>query len=218
MFKDTGETTVIDSHAYRMISVAERIKELPQEQIQAFLVSLVKKVDCLDLPAKIYQYRYVELTKEQKQLYKQVADIAVAVLKGKVLTIDNVLTQILRLHQITCGHFKSDDGEIIKVPNNRLTELVDVLEEADDKVIIWATYVEDIKTIQAKLKEIYGPQSVVSYFGDTSTDDRSDAVKRFQEDPSVRYFIGNPSTGGYGITLTAATTVPVKSSLNAATA
>ena len=43
MFKDTGETTVIDSHAYRMISVAERIKELPQEQIQAFLVSLVKK-------------------------------------------------------------------------------------------------------------------------------------------------------------------------------
>jgi SNF2 family DNA or RNA helicase len=193
------------NRSFKKITGFRKLDELTKS-LQSFSYR-VKKVDCLDLPAKIYQYRYVELTKEQKQLYKQVADIAVAVLKGKVLTIDNVLTQILRLHQITCGHFKSDDGEIIKVPNNRLTELVDVLEEADDKVIIWATYVEDIKTIQAKLKEIYGPQSVVSYFGDTSTDDRSDAVKRFQEDPSVRYFIGNPSTGGYGITLTAATTV-----------
>jgi SNF2 family DNA or RNA helicase len=193
------------NRSFKKITGFRKLDELTKS-LQGFSYR-VKKADCLDLPAKIYQYRYVELTKEQKQLYKQVADIAVATLKGKVLTIDNVLTQILRLHQITCGHFKSDDGEIIKVPNNRLTELVDVLDEASDKVIIWATYVEDIKTIEAKLVEIYGPQSVVTYYGSTSTDDRSDAVKRFQEDPSVRYFIGNPSTGGYGITLTAATTV-----------
>lgn len=167
----------------------------------------VKKVDCLDLPAKIYQYRHVELTKEQKQLYKQLSDSAIALLQGKALTIDNVLTEILRLHQITCGHFKSDDGDVIDVPNNRLSELMDVLDEADDKVIIWATYRADILKITEKLKDVYGPQSVVSYYGDTTTDERSEAVKRFQEDPGTRFFVGNPSTGGYGITLTAATMV-----------
>lgn len=167
----------------------------------------VKKADCLDLPAKIYQYRMVELTPEQKKLYKQLSDSAIATLQGKALTVDNVLTEILRLHQITCGHFKSDDGDSIEVPNNRLSELLDVLDEADDKVIIWATYVADIKKIVDKLAHVYGEHAVVSYYGDTSTDDRSQAVKSFQEDPNVRFFVGNPSTGGYGITLTAATMV-----------
>jgi len=167
----------------------------------------IKKADCLDLPDKIYQYRYVELSKEQKQIYKQLSDSAIASLQGKAVTVDNVLTEILRLHQITCGHFKSDDGTIVEVPNNRMNELMDVLEEADDKVIIWATYVQDIKRVKTELTKTYGEESVVSYYGATSTDDRSDAIKRFQEDPSVRFFVGNPSTGGYGLTLTAATTV-----------
>jgi SNF2 family DNA or RNA helicase len=167
----------------------------------------VKKADCLDLPDKVYQYRYVELSKEQKQIYKQLSDTAIASLQGKAITVDNVLTEILRLHQITCGHFKSDDGTVVDVPNNRLDELMDVLEEAGDKVIIWATYVQDIKKITEKLAEVYGPESVVTYYGATSTDDRSDAVKRFQDDPNTRFFIGNPSTGGYGLTLTAASTV-----------
>jgi SNF2 family DNA or RNA helicase len=147
------------------------------------------------------------LSKEQKQIYKQLSDTAIASLQGKAITVDNVLTEILRLHQITCGHFKSDDGTVVDVPNNRLDELMDVLEEAGDKVIIWATYVQDIKKITEKLAEVYGPESVVTYYGATSTDDRSDAVKRFQDDPNTRFFIGNPSTGGYGLTLTAASTV-----------
>jgi SNF2 family DNA or RNA helicase len=167
----------------------------------------VKKSDCLDLPPKVYQYRFVELTKEQEKLYNQVKETAIAFLEGKALTVDNVLTEILRLHQITCGHFKSDDGSVVEVPSNRLSELMDLLEEASDKVIIWATYVADIERIVKKLSDVYGPESVVSYYGATSTDDRTDAVKRFQEDKGTRFFVGNPSTGGMGITLTAADTV-----------
>lgn len=167
----------------------------------------VKKSDCLDLPPKVYQYRFVELTKEQEKLYNQVKETAIAFLEGKALTVDNVLTEILRLHQITCGHFKSDDGTVVDVPNNRLSELMDLLEEASDKVIIWATYVADIERIVKKLADTYGPESVVSYYGATSTDDRTEAVRRFQEDKGTRFFVGNPSTGGMGITLTAADTV-----------
>jgi len=47
---------------------------------------------------------------------------------------------------------------------------------------------------------------VVTYFGDTSDDDRSDALAQFQHG-DVRFFVGNPQTGGYGITLTAARTM-----------
>ena len=193
------------NRSFKKIVGFKQLEELTK-LLQSFSYR-VKKADCLDLPDKVYQYRYVELSKEQKQIYKQLSDTAIASLQGKAITVDNVLTEILRLHQITCGHFKSDDGTIVDVPNNRLDELMDVLEEAGDKVIIWATYVQDIRKITEKLTEVYGPESVVTYYGATSTDDRSDAVKRFQDDPNTRFFIGNPSTGGYGLTLTAASTV-----------
>ena len=54
----------------------------------------------------------------------------------------------------------------------------------------------------------YGDDSVVQYYGATSSEDRAEAIKKFQDpDSKVRFFIGNPQTAGYGITLTAAGTV-----------
>ena len=78
---------------------------------------------------------------------------------------------------------------------------------ASGKVIIWANYRSDIKDIADVLAAEYGKKSVVSYFGDTSNEDRQEAVRRFQTDPDCMYFVGNPQTGGFGITLTAATNV-----------
>jgi len=167
----------------------------------------IKKDECLDLPEKIYQYRYVELTKEQEKLYNELSKLAFAMFENNVVSVDNVLTQILRLHQITCGHFRADDGTLIELPSNRLNELLDVLEEAPDKVIIWANYVTDIKQISTALKEKYGANSFVTYFGETNDDDRKMAIERFQKDETCKYFVGNPQTGGMGITLTAANTV-----------
>ena len=51
-----------------------------------------------------------------------------------------VLTQLMRLHQITCGHFTADDGSTQPIENNRLNELMNVLEETEGKAIIWAHY------------------------------------------------------------------------------
>jgi SNF2 family DNA or RNA helicase len=56
------------------------------------------------------------------------------------------------------------------------------------------------------LTKKYGPRSTVSYFGDTSDTERSEAIESFQNG-EARFFVGNPQTGGYGITLTAANTV-----------
>ena len=101
----------------------------------------VLKEDCLDLPEKIFTKRYVELTKEQDKAYKQMKQMALAMLdNGEVMTTVNVMTQLMRLHQITCGNFKADDGTVTALKNNRIDALLELLEETDGKVIIWANY------------------------------------------------------------------------------
>jgi len=168
----------------------------------------ILKEDCLDLPEKVYQKRIIEMTPEQRKTYDSMKAIALAELDGKVCSTMSVLTQLLRLHQITCGTFKADDGTIKQLKNNRMSELMSVLEETDGKVIIWATYVADIENIVAALKKAYGEASTVAYYGAVNAKVRQKQITLFQEKKGpTRYFVGNPSTGGYGITLTAANTV-----------
>ena len=168
----------------------------------------VLKDDCLDLPPKTYMKRTIQLSEEQSKVYKQMKEIALATLNGKMITTVNVITQLMRLHQITCGHFKSDDGVTQTLKSNRLDELMDVLSEMEGKAVIWAHYRYDIEVIVEAIKKEYGDKSVVTYYGDTSTDDRQKAIKLIQDPKSeVRFIVGTPQTGGYGITLTGASTM-----------
>ena len=123
------------------------------------------------------------------------------------MTTVNALTQLMRLQQITCGHFKADDGTTQEIKSNRLIELMDVLEEIEGKAIIWAHWQSDIKKIIEEIKKVHGPRSVVDYYGLTPHDQRDKNREAFQNDSKVRYLVGTPQTGGYGITLTAANTV-----------
>jgi SNF2 family DNA or RNA helicase len=168
----------------------------------------VLKEECLDLPDKIYIKREVELSKEQKEAYSTMKSAALAAVKGKMATAPHVLTQMMRLHQITCGHLKNDDDSISELKNNRMDSLLELLDEVEGKVIIWANYVHDVEKIVAKLCDEYGPETVVQYYGATSQEQRQKAIKQFQDPKSkVKYFVGNPQTAGYGITLTEAGTV-----------
>jgi SNF2 family DNA or RNA helicase len=190
----------------QIVASYQRLDEL-EDILKAFSYR-VQKVDCLDLPKKIYMNRVVELTKDQKEAYATMKSAALALLKGKMATAPHVLTQLMRLHQITCGHLKSDDGKITNFKHNRIEELIDVIDEMEGKVIIWANYVHDIKEITAALEDEYGEGCVVQYYGEVSSEDRQKAIKEFQDPNSnVKYFIGNTQTGGYGITLTAASNV-----------
>tara|TARA_B110000196_G_scaffold252080_1_gene221620 strand:- start:80 stop:691 length:612 start_codon:yes stop_codon:yes gene_type:complete len=133
---------------------------------------------------------------------------ALATLKGKMATAPHVLTQMMRLHQITCGHLKNDDGTTTDLKNSRTDELINLLDEVEGKVIIWANYIHDIEALVKTVSKEYGTETVVQYYGATSADDRAKAIKKFQDpDSKVKYFIGNPQTAGYGITLTEAGTV-----------
>jgi len=133
---------------------------------------------------------------------------ALALLKGKMATAPHVLTQMMRLHQITCGHLKNDDGTITDIKNNRMRELLDVLGEVEGKVIIWANYVHDIKEIVKHVNKEFPNEVIVEYYGAIDSEKRQENIVKFQDPESnARFFVGNPQTGGYGITLTAANTV-----------
>ena len=168
----------------------------------------VLKDDCLDLPKKTYLKRTIDLSDEQRKVYKQMKQEALAVLNGKMVTSATVITQLMRLHQITCGHFTSDDGTIQEIKNNRISQLVDILEEVEGKAVIWAHYGYDIEKIVEAISKKYGNNTVVTYYGDTTTDERAAAIKKIQDkDSPVRFIVGTPQTGGYGITLTGASTM-----------
>jgi SNF2 family DNA or RNA helicase len=194
--------------AGRSIQIVSHFKNLSElsEQLKTFSYRVLKE-DCLDLPEKIYMKREIELSPEQKKVYKQMKEEALATLNGKQITTMTVLTQLMRLQQITCGHFVADDGTTQEIKSNRLNELIDILDEVEGKAIIWAHWQKDIQIIKAALIKEYGPGSVVDYYGLTPQDQRQGNIKKFQDDPRYRFFVGTPSTGGYGITLTAANTV-----------
>lgn len=195
------------THTFKQVVGYRNLDEL-KEKLDQFSFR-VTKAECLDLPDKIYTRRDVELTPDQKKYYDQMKLMALSMFDdGSVMSTNNALTQLMRLHQICCGHIKLDDGRQEDIPSNRIEELKAVLAESSSKVIVWANYRRDIENIKQALQKEYGMTSVATYFGDTESEERQAIVERFQDpDSDLRFFVGNPRTGGYGLTLTAANLV-----------
>ncbi|HYD35947.1 MAG TPA: DEAD/DEAH box helicase [Vitreimonas sp.] len=185
----------------------QRLDEL-KDVVKRFSFRVLKK-DCLDLPPKIYQYRDVELTKEQIAAYKQLAKEGVAYLGEEHGTVTAVgtLALLTRLQQVTCGFIGLEDGSVLDLPSKRLDTLMETVEQVSGKAIIWSHFTHNIRQIIDALRKEYGDESVVHYYGATTDDERALAKNRFQNDPKCRFFVGNPATGRYSLTLTKATTV-----------
>jgi SNF2 family DNA or RNA helicase len=189
----------------RSVQIVVGYKNLDElsDRIEQFSYRVLKE-DCLDLPSYSFTKRIIQLSKEQKKIYDSMKQLALAQLDDKLMTTATALVQLMRLHQITCGHFKSDDGTVQKIKNERLDALMDILSEVENKAVIWAHYKYDIEVIVEAIKKEYGPDSYVTYYGDTPSEIRQNNIKLFQDENSkVRFLIGTPQTGGYGITLTA---------------
>ena len=199
------KTANIAGRQIQLVSGFKNLGEL-SDKLKPFSYRVLKE-DCLDLPDKIYMKRNINLTPEQLKVYNQMKKEALATLNGKITSTVNALTQLMRLQQITCGHFTADDGSTQSIKNNRITELMDVLEEIEGKAIIWAHFQYDITNIIKEVVKVHGPGSIVDYYGLTPQDERQGNIKKFQDDPKCRFIVGTPATGGYGITLTAANTV-----------
>jgi len=195
------------THSFNQVLGFQRLDELTTKLDENSY--RVRKEDCLDLPDKVYVRREVELTKEQSEAYAQMKLLALSRLEsGELSSTQNVLTQIMRLQQICLGHLTSDDGEVHELKSNRLDELLDICEELQGKAIIWATWSRDIRTISDALCSRHNAKAAARLHGETPDSERQQIVEDFQDPNSdLRFLVGHPRTGGYGLTLTAASTV-----------
>jgi len=195
----------ISGRSINLVVGYQNLSEL-SDKLKPFSYRVLKE-DCLDLPDKVYMKRQIDLTSEQIRLYRQMKQEALATLNGKTVTTMTALTQIMRLQQITCGHFVADDGTTQNIKHNRMSELMEILEEVEGKAIIWAHWQRDVELIVSAIEKQQGPGSVVHYYGKTLPEERDYAIRNFKENDKVRFFVGTPATGGYGITLVQANTV-----------
>lgn len=194
------------SMSFNQVVGYKNLEELTQKL--KFFAHRTTKKEALDLPDKIYTTRQVELTSTQIDQYISMKKTSVIYLEdGNMVSAPEVMTRLLRLQQLLCGYLVNDDGETIELANNRIKVMMEVIEEMDGKVIIWSRFRYDIKKIKNELAKAYGSGSVVTYYGDTSQEDRDSAIHNFQTNPETRFFVSNAQTGGRGITLTAASNV-----------
>lgn len=194
-----------------------------QEKIKPFSYRIMK-VDCLDLPPKVYGPRVlVEMSPEQKRIYKEFVDNTVAEFRGRAISAPLAINRMVRCHQVVCGFMPDEPGQedsmgvAIDPVNPRLTALMDYLEtvvaydtdtkqfQTPTKAIIWATYRYNIREVMTALEEKYGKGAALPYSGKTPQAMRPDIIKAFQDVNSrVKFLVANRAAA-YGLTLTAAT-------------
>ena len=189
---------VMGGFEQRQIIAYKNLDELSRN-VEGHSFRVLKK-DCLDLPPKIYQRHFVEMSERQKKMYNTMKKGFIAELEGNVIEAPEAITRLLRLQQILCGWFPTENDRVqpIDEKNPRIEALKDILDGIESKVIIWARFRADIRAIERLLGDL-----AVSYHGDVDSDARELAIDRFQKG-DAKYFIGTPQAGGIGLTLTAA--------------
>ncbi len=151
----------------------------------------VLKDDCLDLPKKIYMPpREVKLTPEQQTAYGNMLEFATTELEGEHITASNVVSLMIRLHQIVCGYAVNECSEVTYIPSNRTDALVEVLEDHSGKAIIWLCHKPTFKLVFDRLVDEYGQEAVASFHGGNRPT-RLDEEKRFLGDPECRFMISS---------------------------
>jgi len=187
------------------------VKEL-MKLLSPYTIVVETKEAFPNLPRRINEKLIVEPTKEQTTAINMLKTEMMAIDGDDTLEIENALERMIRFQQIAGGHFPFDAGEgkygikPIKGKNPKMDAMVSMIDRdaKDQKYIIWAVFKPEIELISKTLKKKFGEDSTVTFYGDTSSDDKTTARHRFQNDPDCRFFVSSQAAGGKGIKLSAA--------------
>jgi SNF2 family DNA or RNA helicase len=165
----------------------------------------VLKNECLDLPEKIYKTITFELDSDQRRAYEKMQNELRIELGDSTELPVSELASLIKLQQITSGYVNTPMGvQYVSDKNPRLETLMDIIEDLDGQFIIWARFREELSAIAAALTN--AQINNVEYHGGVDVANRERAVNMFSNG-SARAFVGQPQSGGIGLTLTAAETV-----------
>jgi SNF2 family DNA or RNA helicase len=164
------------------------------------------KEECLDLPEMTYVKRTVELTKQQQRYYALLKNRMIIEAAGEAITSVNAAVNMNKLLQISCGAVYSDTGETIEFDvKNRYAALKEVIDETNQKVLVFVPFKHVISILATKLQADGITAEIIS--GDVPVNKRTDIFTRFQTTQDPRVLIIQPQSAAHGVTLTAADTV-----------
>lgn len=208
-FLDDGKTLGKDFNTfkkdYKTSGISkDKLIEL-RSKIQSISIRRLKD-NVLELPEKIFQTILVELSPEQNKIYKKLKkELLIEIINTDEQKIidesKSILKKLLRLVQIA-----SNPGLVVvgykEIPSKfkELDKLVKEIIDRGEKVIIWSSFVNNVKTLQSRYKEF----GAVHISGEVEITRRNKYVQMFQEDPDCKIMVANPAAAREGLTLTAA--------------
>ena len=165
-----------------------------------------EKKDCLDLPEVTHIEREAPLTPQQMKFYSQLKSQMLIEAAGEEVSAVNAATKINKLLQISGGAVYADTGEVLEFDvSNRLNVVLEVIEEASNKVLVFVPFTHTIELLRAKLEKEKITCDVIN--GKVPVNRRTDIVTRFQTHKDPHVLIIQPQAASHGLTLTAADTI-----------
>ncbi len=178
------------------------------EQVNAALQPAIRftKKECLDLPDETYQTRTVPLTPQQAKFYKDFKTKMLVQAAGENITAVHAAAMVNKLLQLSLGAVYSDSGDVIHFDgSNRVKALLEVVEEASHKVLVFVPFRHAIQLVTAALEKEGYTVGVID--GSVALSKRTAIFKAFQETPDPHVLVIQPQAAAHGVTLTAADTI-----------
>jgi len=164
------------------------------------------KEECLDLPEMLYSTREVEMTAQQKKYYDKLKKDMLIQAAGEEVSAVNAAVQMGKLLQLSAGSVYADTKEVIEFDvSHKLNALLETVEEASHKTLVFCTYQHSIDLVQRFLNKHKISCDVIH--GGISAGKRTGIFERFQKSADPHVLIIQPQAAAHGVTLTAANTV-----------
>jgi superfamily II DNA or RNA helicase len=182
-------------------------------RLRPFLLRRLKREVAPDLPARLEQVSFCELTSDQRAVYQQVIEasrkevLEAVGAQGLAKSRMMILNALLRLRQVCCDlRLLKIDGTNPANPSGKLDLFGELLEEVIDgghRALVFSQFVSMLTLLKEKLEA----EGIEYCYLDGSTADRPAAVRKFQEDADIPVFLISLKAGGVGLNLTGADTV-----------
>jgi hypothetical protein len=196
----------------RVMHQLSRFKWIPKnnstQQVHEALQPAIRftKKECLDLPDVVYQTREVPLSAQTQKYYNTLKKQLLIEAAGEQISAVNAAASLNKLLQISGGAVYTDKREVVEFDiRPRLNALAEVLDETLNKVVVFIPFIHTIEVVSKFLNDNHITAEIIQ--GSVSAGQRSQIIKRFQEQTDPRVLIIQPQSAAHGITLTAADTV-----------
>lgn len=204
-FKSFKERTMRQLSAFRWIARPEAL-DIVYETMQPSV--RFTRDQCFDLPPTTYSVRDIQMTEDSKKHYaKMFRELAIQV-KGHEITAANEGVKLSKLLQISAGFAYDSDGDGNYIGGAaRIKEILEIIEETQHKVIIFAGFRYLVDLYHGVLARKLGQEVVAKVHGDVPKADRDRIFIEFQRSAEPRVLIAHPRTMAHGLTLTQAATI-----------